>query len=83
MAVLGLMLVKTYLKKLVIQVLSIEEQEKVSDLFSKLDRKIELEEMKLALLEEQKKGYMQKNFSQELRFKDENGNEYPEWERKW
>ena len=77
------MLVKTYLKKLVIQVLSIEEQEKVSDLFSKLDRKIELEEMKLALLEEQKKGYMQKNFSQELRFKDENGNEYPEWERKW
>lgn len=58
-----------------------KEQQKIGDFFSKLDRQIELEEKKLALLEEQKKGYMQKIFSQELRFKDENGEEYPEWER--
>ncbi|QDW99949.1 restriction endonuclease subunit S [Staphylococcus chromogenes] len=57
-----------------------EEQEKIGTFFSKLDRQIELEEKKLELLEQQKKGYMQKIFSQELRFKDENGNEYPEWE---
>ena len=57
-----------------------EEQQKIGKFFSKLDRQIELEEKKLALLEEQKKGYMQKIFSQELRFKDENGMEYPEWE---
>ena len=50
--------------------------------FSKLDRQIELEEQKLAKLEEQKKGYMQKIFSQELRFKDEKGNDYPEWKTK-
>ncbi len=50
--------------------------------FSKLDRQIELEEQKLSLLEEQKKGYMQKIFSQELRFKNENGNNYPDWEVK-
>lgn len=56
------------------------EQQKIGEFFSKLDRQIELEEKKLALLEEQKKGYMQKIFSQELRFKDENGEEYPEWE---
>ncbi|MCY1593443.1 restriction endonuclease subunit S [Staphylococcus pettenkoferi] len=56
------------------------EQKKISDFFSKLDRQIELEEQKLEKLEEQKKGYMQKIFSQELRFKDKNGNEYPEWE---
>lgn len=61
---------------------SIKEQQKIGDFFSKLDRQIELEEQKLAKLEEQKKGYMQKIFSQELRFKDENGNEYPEWEVK-
>ncbi|PCF54066.1 hypothetical protein B5C03_00515 [Staphylococcus delphini] len=59
-----------------------KEQQKIGDFFSKLDRQIELEEEKLALLEEQKKGYIQKIFSQELRFKDENGNDYPEWEEK-
>lgn len=60
----------------------LEEQNKIGDFFSKLDRQIELEEQKLEKLEEQKKGYMQKIFSQELRFKDANGNDYPEWEEK-
>ncbi|MEX6342443.1 restriction endonuclease subunit S [Staphylococcus arlettae] len=46
------------------------EQKKISDFFSKLDRQIELEEQKLAKLEEQKKGYMQKIFTQELKFKN-------------
>ncbi|ALM58396.1 MULTISPECIES: restriction endonuclease subunit S [Staphylococcus] len=59
----------------------IEEQEKIGNFFSKLDRQIELEEQKLSLLEEQKKGYMQKIFSQELRFKDANGNDYPDWKK--
>ncbi|SCS89390.1 Type I restriction-modification system, specificity subunit S [Staphylococcus cohnii subsp. cohnii] len=63
---------------------SVEEQQKIGDFFSKLDRQIELEEQKLEKLEEQKKGYMQKIFSQELRFKDESENDYPEWkERKF
>ncbi|XTV91669.1 restriction endonuclease subunit S, partial [Staphylococcus aureus] len=58
----------------------LEEQRKIGDFFIKLDRQIELEEQKLELLQQQKKGYMQKIFSQELRFKDENGEDYPEWE---
>ncbi|HCT7698784.1 TPA: restriction endonuclease subunit S [Staphylococcus aureus] len=61
---------------------SIKEQEKIGYFFSKLDQHIELEEKKLKLLEQQKKGYIQKIFSQELRFKDENGNNYPNWEMK-
>lgn len=60
----------------------IEEQEKIGEFFSKLDQQIELEEKKLELLKQQEKSYMQKIFSQELRFKDENGNEYPEWKIK-
>ncbi|MGI2314205.1 restriction endonuclease subunit S [Staphylococcus cohnii] len=66
--------------KMPISIPVIKEQQKIGEFFSKLDRQIELEEQKLSLLEEQKKGYMQKIFSQELRFKDENGNDYPEWE---
>lgn len=58
------------------------EQEKIGNFFSKLDQQIELEEKKLELLEQQKRGYMQKIFSQQLRFKDENGNDYPEWKKK-
>lgn len=62
-----------------LNIASIKEQDKIIRFFSNLDRQIELEEQKLAKLEEQKKGYMQKIFSQELRFKDENGNNYSEW----
>ena len=58
---------------------TIEEQEKIGEFFSKLDQQIELEEKKLELLKQQKRGYMQKIFSQDLRFKDENGNVYPKW----
>ena len=61
--------------------MNLAEQEKIGTFFSKLDRQIELEEKKLELLEQQKKGYMQKIFSQELRFKDENGNDYPNWNK--
>ncbi|HCY7280025.1 TPA: restriction endonuclease subunit S [Staphylococcus aureus] len=60
----------------------IEEQRKIGTFFRKIDRQIELEEQKLELLQQQKKGYMQKIFSQELRFKDENSNDYPDWEEK-
>src|SRR5699024_3254495 len=60
----------------------IQEQQKIGEFFSKLDRQIELEEQKLEKLEEQKKGYMQNTISQEMRVKDENGNEYTNWETK-
>ncbi|UVI92097.1 restriction endonuclease subunit S [Staphylococcus aureus] len=59
-----------------------KEQQKIGDFFSKINRQIELQEQKLELLQQQKKGYMQKIFSQELRFKDENGEDYPDWKEK-
>lgn len=70
---------KRDIEKFKIPYTCLEEQEKIGTFFSKLDRQIELEEEKLEILEQQKKGYMQKIFSQELRFKDENGNKYPKW----
>ncbi|MGM7689270.1 restriction endonuclease subunit S [Staphylococcus felis] len=68
------------LKKVNVNIsMNLKEQEKIGTFLSKLDRLIELEEKKYELLEQQKRGYMQKIFSQELRFKDENGNEYTCW----
>lgn len=70
---------KKEVMKLSINFPEINEQQKIGDFFSNLDRQIELEEQKLEKLEEQKKGYMQKLFSQEIRFKDNKGNSYPDW----
>ncbi|HEA0068078.1 TPA: restriction endonuclease subunit S, partial [Staphylococcus aureus] len=69
-------------KMKIIYPVSAKEQKKIGDFFSKLDRQIELQEQKLELLQQEKKGYMQKIFSQELRFKDENGEDYPDWKEK-
>lgn len=71
---------KRDIEKFKIPYTCLEEQEKIGTFFSKLDQQIELEEKKLELLEQQKRGYMQQIFSQKLRFKDENGNDYPDWE---
>lgn len=58
------------------------EQEKIAAFFYLIDKKIGLQTEKVEELKNYKKGLLQKIFSQELRFKDENGNEYPEWKKK-
>ena len=67
------------LHKLLIKYPLLQEQEKIANFLSSVDKKISLTEEKLELFREYKKGVMQKIFSQELRFKDSNGNDYPGW----
>ncbi|MED3034057.1 hypothetical protein CBR56_13455 [Bacillus thuringiensis] len=59
---------------------TMEEQNKITNFFTELDKKVQLQQEKINLLQEQKTGYMQKIFKQEIRFKDDYGGEYPEWE---
>ena len=70
------------LSNLKIEIPSLEEQQKIGDFFMLLDKRIEQQEQKIALLKDYKKAMMQKIFSQKIRFKDQNRNDYPDWEEK-
>lgn len=58
------------------------EQEKIAKFLTTVDKKITNLENTITSLENQKKGLLQQIFSQKLRFKDKNGNNYPNWEKK-
>lgn len=58
------------------------EQQKIAEFFSIVDTVIEKQKETVSAWEERKKGVMQKLFSQEVRFKADDGNDFPEWEEK-
>ena len=60
----------------------LKEQEKIAKFLTTVDKKITNLENIITSLENQKKGLLQQIFSQKLRFKDKNGNNYPNWEKK-
>lgn len=58
------------------------EQQKIAEFLSTIDTVIEKQKETVSAWEERKKGVMQKLFSQEVRFKADDGSEFPEWEEK-
>ena len=68
--------------KMSLQLPSLPEQRKIADLLSAVDDVIAAQEAEVAAWEKRKKGVMQKLFSQEVRFKADDGSDFPDWEEK-
>ncbi|MBE6360445.1 MAG: type I restriction endonuclease [Treponema bryantii] len=61
---------------------SLPEQQKIADFLSNVDSIITAETKILKTLQKKKKALMQKLFTQQLRFKSNDGTDFPAWEEK-
>lgn len=68
--------------KSVVKLPLLPEQQKIADFLSTIDTVISNYNDTIKAWEDRKKGVMQKLFSQEVRFKADDGSEFPEWEEK-
>jgi type I restriction enzyme S subunit len=75
-------LYSSHLKTIDIKVPEIGEQEKISHFLSIVDDKLDFIEKKRDLWKTYKKGIIYQIFNQKLRFKDENGQNFPNWNEK-
>ena len=69
-------------RSIVVKIPSLPEQQKIADFLSTIDTIIEKQQATVSAWEERKKGVMQKLFSQEVRFKADDGSDFPDWEEK-
>ncbi len=81
----GISVVHLYSSQLATLALSLpklEEQNKISNFLAKLDERITTQNKIIEELKVLKTTIAKRIFSQELRFKDDNGSDFPEWEVK-
>lgn len=71
-----------HMKNIKYQIPSTKEQNKIANFLSLIDKKLKLQKEKIEELANYKKAMIQRIFDQEIRFKDENGDDYPDWEEK-
>lgn len=75
-------LYQDWLKILKLSLPSLPEQEKIANFLTTVDKKIEQLQSLHQNRINYKQGVMQQIFSQSIRFQDEEGNDFPEWEEK-
>ena len=75
-------LLKDSMLKITVNIPSLPEQQKIAEFLSTIDTVIEKQKKTVSAWEERKKGVMKKLFSQEVRFKTDDGSEFPEWKEK-
>lgn len=70
------------LSKIKVKRPTLPEQRKIADSLSAVDAVIAAQQAEVDAWEQRKKGVMQKLFSQEVRFKADDGSDFPKWEEK-
>lgn len=72
-------LYKNHLKSLNLNIPEPDEQQKIANFLKAIDKRIKLLKAKKEALEDYKTSIMQKLFAQEIRFKQDDGSDFPEW----
>jgi len=73
---------KTNLEKISLLTPEFKEQQKIANFLTSVDDKLAKLKRKQQCLQQYKQGIMQQIFSQQLRFKEDDGSDFPDWQEK-